>query len=82
MMILKSDLQNPPSLIPPVQHATTCTNYGIVEERPEGRQLHQQLEIMCSHDSLATAMLMGTPEVDERNSFAPNDPRLLVHIEQ
>ena len=68
-MILKCDLQNQESLLPPVQPTATCTRYGIAEQRPEGRGLHQQLEITCLHDSLATAVLMGVPEVDGRNSF-------------
>lgn len=45
--------------------------------------MHQQLEIMCSHDSLATAILMGIPEVDGRGgtAFSPTDPRLFLHID-
>lgn len=60
------------------------TLYGIAEERPEEGWMHQQLEITCSHDSLATAILMGVPEVDGRGgtAFSPTDPRLLLHIKK
>lgn len=35
----------------------------------EGKGLDQQLEITCSHNSLATTVLIMVPEVDRRNSF-------------
>lgn len=72
MMILKCDLLNQESLLPPVQPAATHMHYGVPEQRPEGRGLHQHLETTCSHDSLATAMpeVDGRPpEVDGKNSF-------------
>lgn len=59
MMILKRDLQNQESLLPPVQPAATHTHYGIAEQRAEGRGLHQQLDTTCSHHSLAIQRCMG-----------------------
>lgn len=42
------------------------THYATAEQRPEGKGMHQQLQVMCSYESLATAMLMRVPEVDGR----------------
>lgn len=75
---LKCNLQNQESWLAPV----TRTHYSDAEQRPNRTGLHYQLEIMCSHDFLVTAVLAGVHRHMKEAALSPTDLRLLVHIKE
>lgn len=78
MTALKCNLQNQESWLAPV----TRTHYSDAEQRPNRTGLHYQLEIMCSHDFLVTAVLAGVHRHMKEAALSPTDLRLLVHIKE